>query len=135
MTDPAADGREKNLAVIRSMIQHEDLLLNQRLTRMWTLHGLLLASSSVLWEKDWRPLLVIAVVGFLSCVSIGYSMGRGIRTIRRLLSDGNAIRGDQSLPGVMGARVPAYDFLLPGYFFPWLLAAAWVALLVIRLFT
>ena len=40
------------LDVIRDMIQHENVLVNQRLSWMFTLGGLLFAATSFLWKAS-----------------------------------------------------------------------------------
>ena len=74
------------IAVIRSMIQHENTLLNQRMVWMWTLQGLLFSAIGFLWKFNKLPVLIISLVGFLSCFSIGYSLNRANKAIKDLLS-------------------------------------------------
>jgi hypothetical protein len=124
------------LAVVRGMIQHEDTLVNQRLTWMWTLQGLLFGAASFLWSKDLAPVLVIGAVGLASCVSIGYGIARGLKAIRELLAIAAEYKkGCEGyyLPPTIGARSKATEWLLPGYLIPWVMGAAWCALIACRL--
>ena len=75
----------KYVAEIRSMIQHENALLNARMGWMWTLQGLLFGAISFLWEIHWILILIISLVGILSSISIGYSCIRASNAVGSLL--------------------------------------------------
>ena len=131
------------VAVIRSMIQHEDALLNQRLNWMWTLQGLLFAAASFIWNVDWVPVLIIASVGLIACVSIGYSINRGMRAVKDLLGIARQYKKEEynekgktpSLPPTIGSRRKAIEWLLPARVLPWIMALAWIALIIYRITT
>ena len=79
MTDDIdCDEANRYVGIIREMIRHEDQLLNHRLTWMWTLQGLLFSAAAFLWKSEGIPVLVIANVGLLSSITIGYSIKRGM---------------------------------------------------------
>lgn len=125
------------VSVIREMIRHEDVLLNQRLTWMWTLQGLLFGATSLLWGKDWRGVVIIGFVGFLSCISIGYSLSRGLKAVKELLGVAagrkKRLGEDVEIPPTIGSRTEAIEWLLPGYFLPWLFGLAWIMVIVLRI--
>ena len=76
---------ESFFATLRAMIQHENSLMNQRLTWMWTLHGFLFGSTAFLWNVGSFPVVVIAIVEVMSCIMIGYTCSRALNAIKRLL--------------------------------------------------
>ena len=43
---------EEFAEIIRVMIRHEDALINQRMTWMWTLQGFMLGSIGLLWDES-----------------------------------------------------------------------------------
>ena len=85
MTDNGYEHAAEYVGVIRQMIQHEDDLLNHRLTWMWTLEGLLFGAVGFMWKESVAPLIAIATVGLFSCISVGYSLDSGLRAVRDLL--------------------------------------------------
>ena len=123
------------LAVIREMIRHENDLVNQRLGWMFTLQGLLFAAASF-WKAAVLPFTVLGLVGILSCISIGYTLARGLTAIKELLAiahDYKKALPDMVLPPLIGARRKATDWLLPGRLLPWVLGTAWASLLAFRI--
>lgn len=125
------------VGVIRQMIQHEDDLLNHRLTWMWTLEGLLFSAAGFVWKESLAPLIAIAIVGLLSCISIGYSLNRGLCAVRDLFGMAGTFKDDLpktfKLPPTIGSRRRAIEWLLPGRFLPWLFGMAWIGLVGLRL--
>jgi hypothetical protein len=127
------------LDTLREMIRHEDGLLHQRLTWMWTLQGILFTAASVLWSKDGRGVALIAGIGLLSCLSIGYSLARGLRAIHglRILDENQRkeLKEDCCLlaPTIGAQAPPRVRWLLPGFFLPWVFGAGWVTMLIVRL--
>jgi hypothetical protein len=138
MSVDSAEDVRSFVNVIREMIRHEDTILNHRLTWMWTLQGLLFAAAGVLWDKDKRGVVIMGVVGILSCVSIGYSLSRGLRAVKELLglaaSHKRHIGEGVELPPTIGARTKAIEWLLPGRLLPWVFGLAWASVIVLRLF-
>jgi len=128
---------ERYLAVIRSMIQHEDTLLNQRLTWMWTLQGLLFGAAAFLWKEGLLPVAVVSAVGLLSAVSIGYSLNRGLRAVKDLLTIASDYKNRLSIQyefaPTIGSRRKAIEWLLPGRFLSWLFGVSWLIIVALRL--
>lgn len=132
---------------LRTMIAHENTLMNQRLTWMWTLHALLFSAMAFFWNISWMLLSVIVLTGISSCITIGYTLKRGISAINALLQIDKQFKkslpknlglalpviGSIPLPPVIGARSKAIEWLLPSISMPWILGLAWIALLVLRI--
>jgi len=110
------------VAEIRSMIQHENTLLNARMGWMWALQGFLFGAIGFLWEIHWIPILIIALVGFLSSISIGYSCIRASNAIGSLLDIARDFKEENAsyyiLPPTLGARTKGIQWLLPWKFLP-----------------
>ncbi|MGH1484958.1 MAG: hypothetical protein ACRBCI_01985 [Cellvibrionaceae bacterium] len=131
------DEADKHLATIRSLIQHEDNLLNTRLGWMWTLQGLLFGAAGFMWGKDLLPIVVIASIGLLSSISIGYSCTRAVNAIGNLLEQSEDLKTKHTsffFPPMIGASKKGKEWLLPWYFLPWVFSAAWVSLLAYHYF-
>jgi hypothetical protein len=125
------------LEVIRDMIKHENELVNQRLSWMFTLQGLLFGSVSFLWAANVLPTMVLGLVGLLSCVSIGYALARGLGAIKDLLAIAQdykkSVPSNISLPPTIGSRRKAVEWLIPARLLPWVLGLAWIAILAFRI--
>ena len=125
------------LRSIHELIKHEDQLLNHRLTWMWTLQGLLFTAIGFLWKSSDFPVIVIACVGLASCLTIGYSIRRGMAAILQLLNKAGEYKKlkevDCNLPPTIGSRSKAITWLLPGYSLPWIIGLAWIALIAYRI--
>lgn len=65
---------ENYINTIRSMIEHESNLRNNRLTWMWALQGLLMTAAGVLWDKSALAVLIIGITGIVSSLSIRESI-------------------------------------------------------------
>ena len=73
---------------IRGMIQHENDLLNHRIQWFLIINGFLLTATASLKTKptnETLPMLaILALVGFLVCISFWFSLGIGRRGVGRL---------------------------------------------------
>ena len=80
---------------------------------------------------------VLGSTGVLSCISIGYTLARGLNAIKELLAIAQEFKetlpADFVLPPTIGARSKAIEWLLPGRLLPWVLAAAWVMISAFRI--
>jgi hypothetical protein len=124
-------------AIIRSMIEHENTLLNHRMTWMGTLQGLLVAATGFMWEIDDLLVLLICVFGFCSSVSIGISFKSALRAIKRLLEDWDDRKSKNPYydgPDVIGSpRIKSFRSKLnPWNILPWLIALVWVLLAITK---
>ena len=121
---------EKYADIIRTMIMHETTLRNNRLTWMWTLHGLLATAYGVLWEKSLLALIVLTITGLLSSLSTFNGLficGTAISKLKDL-APGDGPTG--KIPPVIGHYTKVRLFL-PWNFLPVWFAIIWIALLVI----
>lgn len=132
----AAQARE-DLDILRAMVRHENDLIHQRLGWMFTLQGLLFTAVGFLWRTSGFLTEVLGAVGLLSCLSIGYTLARGLGAIKTLLSHATAREKLSLHPGVpiIGASREPVEWLLPARFLPWVLGAAWLTLLSYRAWT
>lgn len=125
------------LAVIRDMIKHENNLVNQRLSWMFTLQGLLFTATSFLWKTSILPVIVFGLVGTISCISIGYTLTRALTAIKDLLAIAQdykkSLPENMILPPIIGSRHKAIEWLLPSRLLPWVLGIAWIAILIFRI--
>jgi len=143
-------------SIIRSMIQHEDTLRDQRLGWLFALNGFLFAALGFAWaDAESTPLvLVLSTVGAVVALSVRRSLTTSVLAISRLrrLADDVDRNGVTGSPPVVGMRsVEREDErkrtkaerrqagtswlagLDPWRFLPWCLAAAWLAIAVLRL--
>lgn len=136
MGDP--DDVTTYLTVVREMIRHEDDLVNQRLGWMFALQGLLFTAAGFLWTTSEWPVVTIGCVGLLSCVSVGYSLGRALSAMSELHKKASERKTSlldvvrDKLPPTVGARNRAVGWLLPAILLPWVIGAAWVAMIILR---
>jgi hypothetical protein len=127
-------------SVVRKMIQHEDAVINHRVTWMCTLNGLLFTAIGLLWDKSPSRLLMIIIgcLGFVvSLVSLILLMSATKAMARLRLWWKENKPSDYSGPGVMGLESmgPAPFHWISNYLNPWdFLAAsllvAWSAFLI-----
>lgn len=121
------------ISVVREMIEHENGLINQRMTWMWTLQGLLLTAIGLVGKANPFLVTVIAIVGLIFSTSIGYSLERGTRTIRDLLHIAREYKENLSpvieLPPTIGARSKGQQWLMPNRCLPWVFTVVWISIL------
>lgn len=127
---------DKYLATIREMIRHENGLVNQRLGWMFTLQGFLFTAASFLWQISPLPVIVLCLVGVLSCISIGYTLTRGLQAVKDLLATAceynKTLLHGMTFPPIIGSRSKAFEWLIPARLLPWVLGLAWIAILFFR---
>jgi hypothetical protein len=135
-------------AIIRSMIQHEDTLRDQRLGWLFALNGLLFAALGFAWpDDDSSPLIVVlSAVGVLVAVSSAVALTGNQRAIAKLADLGmaRAQQDDVVQPPVIALRSselgrkagstsrPRTTWLYPWTMLPWVLALAWLVIPVVR---
>jgi hypothetical protein len=143
-------------SVIRSMIQHEDTLRDQRLGWLFALNGFLFAALGFAWSdaESTSLVLVLSGVGAVVALSVQRSLTTSVLAIRRLSriardADSYDVSGSPPVIGMRSseregerkrARVERRQagtswlaVLDPWRFLPWCLAAAWLAIAVLRL--
>ena len=95
-TSMTFDQAYRHIAEIRAMIQHENTLLNARMGWMWVLQGLLFRTMSFLWKIHWAPVALMAIVGILSSISIGYGCVRASNAVGDLLKIAKEFKDTQA---------------------------------------
>ena len=123
---------------IRTMVQHEDGLRDQRLGWLFALNGLLFTALGFLWDDKSSLDLIYVLSGLgvtVSLSSLGalYANERAVRYLRGL---GDAKRGADQ-PPIVGGRTPGPEWckFLVRMSYPWraapvLLAVAWILVAV-----
>jgi hypothetical protein len=135
-------------AIIRSMIQHEDSLRDQRLGWLFALNGFLFTGLGFAWpDDDSSPLIVVlSMVGVLVAVSSAVALTGNQRAIAKLADLGlaQAKQEDVVLPPVIALRSTEVrrkgsstsrsdmTWLYPWRMLPWVLALAWLLIPVVR---
>jgi hypothetical protein len=124
---------------VREMIRVENELINQRLSWLASLQGLLFAALGFAWGKTntYVLILLFAGMGALVAISIGLATYRANKAIARLSTwwDDNVPAGYSGV-GVEGVKSQSgLSWLMPGYFLPWVFAAAWLAVGISHLFS
>ena len=124
---------EEFAKITRSMIQHENELLNHRMSWMWALQGLLATASSFIWKDEVMVVQLICAFGFLSSISFALSFKSSMRAIDSLLNSWHVYAAEN--PGYTGPPVIGYPepklmttFFHPWHSLPWLSAIFWVLL-------
>jgi hypothetical protein len=142
-------------AIVRSMIQHEDTLRDQRLGWLFALNGFLFTGLGFAWaDDDSGPLIVVlAIVGVLVAVSSAVALTNTQRAIDKLDELATERAKDEAivLPPVIALRSkelretsgqteraidqskrPIVTWLYPWKMLPWALAIAWLVIPVVR---
>ena len=128
---------------IRGMIQHENDLLNHRIQWFLIINGFLLTATASLKAQPSSDtllmLIILAIVGFLICVSFWFSLGIGRRGVGRLADMWEHYYGlyyRQEEPtgchqiGVLGWRFNEWATrVAPWYALPIIFGIVWIVLL------
>ncbi len=122
---------DSNPEIIGALIRDENEMINHRMNWFLILQGFLFASIAFAWDKGISLSIVFSCVGILSSLSVGVLLRYGILAIKNLEeSCGNHKqpiigRGYKVTPRII-------HLFLPWHFLPYLFAAAWLALILIR---
>ncbi len=134
------DPLQKRLSDVSAQVQHENELLNHRLTWMWTLQGLLFAAYGFLSRESIEKFTAttVCVVGIVSCISIGYSLLVGVKVLDIINPVANDLRKDidtrlDRVPTGISGKPSFWAFLFPWIILPWFMAGTWLVLLVYTL--
>ncbi len=114
---------------IRSMIAHENQLMNQRTTWLVTVQGLLFAALGFAWDRHGAQPLIFILCLLGTAVSLLSLVGlvAASRAIHRLYAWWQANRpADYAGPDVVGLP-PRTEYLNPWHLLPVLFVLAWVA--------
>lgn len=128
---------ERFAEITRSMIEHENALLNHRMTWMWTLQGLLATAAAFAWREDVSLLWLICAFGALSSASFGVSFVSSLIAVNNLLERWHQYA--RANPGYTGPPVIGTPHskiiptvLKPWGLLPWLSVVFWLATAAIK---
>lgn len=120
---------------IRSMIEHENTLENNRLNWLLITQGLLFAAVGVALESNVRPLFIYicSAAGLVTSLSAGIHLRHGRRAMNDLLKKFKERIPDYGGPRVIGLDMqkdvsPVKRYLIPPYFLPWVFIVLWVVI-------
>ncbi len=129
---------EEYSSISRSMIEHENELLNHRMTWMWTFQGLLMGATAFAWEDSKMLLGIISFIGFTSAISFGLSFVSALRAIKNILTNWDKYSSEN--PGYEGPSVIGSDrkggihtFFKPWGALPWIVAFLWLGIATLKL--
>lgn len=89
----------------RSMIEHENILRDQRLNWLIATEGFLIAALGFSWDKEKFLVLSLAIIGLVFCISMGANLYCNTLAIRNLANKWNAQRSTAyNGPSVVGLR-------------------------------
>lgn len=127
---------QQHLNHLWDRLKHENEMIDDRLSGLWTLQGLLLVSFGLLSSQmnmGKMPISIICFIGLCSCFSIGYSVHKGqqvLDALRTMVKDvANQIESGLALTPTHDPAQDTLAFFHPWRFLPWLLCLAWLALL------
>lgn len=115
-------------SVIRSMIQHENTLMNHRMTWMLVFQGFLFTSLGLSWSQTALLHILVSVIGGLSCLSFGYSLHCARCAIEKL--EQSAKEFGHPFPIGWGIKEARFQFLLPWILLPRAIGIVWVIICV-----
>lgn len=127
---------------IRSMIEHENLLRDQRLNWLIASQGFLIAALGFSWDKDGFFVMSLAAIGFLFCVSIRANLYCNTLAIRNLAKKWEERCSDDC--GGLGVVALRSAEIRPAFLFPWLypwnvipisLAVFWMSVLCYKVWS
>jgi hypothetical protein len=128
--------------IIRSMIQHEDTLRDQRLGWLLALSGFLFTALAFAWNDSAALAYILALLGVLSAISGLATMRVSQFAIQRLHELARELPGDTPVAGLTSEDLKhspnSFDHMIPGLYLwvlvPFGLAAAWTAVILVRAF-
>ena len=127
--------RAEDAAAIRSMIEHENVLLNDRINWLVTIQGLLFAALSFNWNKSNTELLitVLSLLGITASLSAWTSFDLSNKAKKELVETWDEGKpGGYEGPDVIGKRSFEKNWvrhLRPWYLLPKLLILSWLSVL------
>ncbi len=126
--------------IIRSMIEHENTLMHNRIQWFLTITGFLITSVFLAggYVASGFPVALVSIVGFLVSLSFWLSLRVGGVAVKRLSALWDRYR-DKSVPnfseiGVLGSRLKEpWTWLAPWSILPFILAIFWIAIFSVTL--
>jgi hypothetical protein len=127
-------------AVIREMIRNENELTNNRLTWLLVVQGFLFNAAASFWNEQ-KALIIIAILGILTSVSVFYALllSRRARKYLRSLWQKKLVSNTElanQIPPVVGDTPDTVQgsMLNPWMFIPWIIIIAWALLIILSFF-
>lgn len=129
----------ENAQIIRSMIEHENILQNYRLTWLMTIQGLLFAALGFAWDKkDARELIgILCLLGILVALSSWTALKLSRMALKNLQDwwETNKSKNYDG-PPVVGLKAKYNSIiwvLRPWRALPWLFMLGWVTIFIFNL--
>ena len=105
---------------VRSMVEHENSMRDQRLHWLLGSQGLLIAALGIAWDKDSFLVISLAVAGFLFCASIGANLFCNTLAIRKLAAQWEQrCKSTYDGPGVTALRSRDISPRIITWLYPW----------------
>ncbi|HTY22910.1 MAG TPA: hypothetical protein VMC85_07260 [Desulfomonilaceae bacterium] len=120
---------DNDIKNMREMIRHEDDPVNQRLTWLALLQGLLFTALAFSWKE--APMLIpaLAVIGIISAVSVAGALHSTHAAIGELIEEWESAEKPEVFNKLVGYRFRSpgrwLRFLYPWQVLPWLLILGW----------
>ena len=120
------DGCCEKAKIIRSMVEHENMLYNHRMNWMLTTQGFLLTIVGVLWNKNGQEIIVlISILGILSLFSFWYTLRTNRWAITNLIEN-----YEHYNPPVIGKAKDKVEILHIWNFLPLILVIFWIVIFI-----
>ena len=119
------DGTKEEAKIVRSMIEHENILLNNRIALALITQGFLIIAMGIFWNKNQFVLVLITLVGILSSISFWYTFRSTHIAIENLYRSHKYCK-----PPIMGDKESQIKILLIWNFLPLILIGFWLAILL-----
>ena len=117
--------------IIKSLIIHENEMINHRMTWFLVLQGFMLTGIAFGWEKSCALCGVFATIGMLSSLSVGIILRLGTLTLAKLEALNHT---DQVVVGRGSSETSALlKFLLPWHFLPVVFSLGWIVIFIIQI--
>jgi hypothetical protein len=134
---PRMEDQDLNLAQIREMIRHEDMLRDQRLGWLFALDGFLFTALAIGWGKEHSGAILWVLAGFgvatgLSAAGSMELSDLAIRNLRDLANCRGRVMGIQKGCFKDQEKIEGIAQLYPWKIMPWALAGVWVGLLIVH---
>ncbi len=125
MSSLDTDGTREEAKIVRSMIEHENILLNNRIALALITQGFLIVSMGFFWDKSQGVLKLITILGILLSVSFWYTFKSTHRAIENLYKTHKYCK-----PPIIGDKESKIKILLIWNFLPLVLIGFWLAILL-----
>jgi hypothetical protein len=130
------DDEKDNAKTVREMIFKENDLINNRLTWLVAIQGLLFTALSFSWNKaySWIPILSISIVGIVVSITSGVALILSTQAIDKLKDDFHKNHENYNGPDIIGIDDPRLSRACPWYILPKVFVGAWLLFVFIFIF-